>query len=106
MSCPNARFNEWVNGGWVTLTIRPGCALDWSSGGAHEEGWSYNHITWRLEGGLLSREMTTEARDCDGRHTHYSDTEARIEDIDSERRPAWNRVGESQRDYAAEAAGY
>jgi hypothetical protein len=106
VSGPNARFKEWANGCEVILTLRPGQSLNWETGGADEEGWSHTGVTWRLDGGMIRREITNDASDCDGRLTSEYDQVARIESIDSERRPNWCEVNSTQHDYAAEAAGY
>lgn len=110
----NARFKFSANIGkysgecnHVTITLKPGQSLSWGYGGPNEEGYSYCGYTWELDGGNLRMAMTSDASDCDGRLTQYRDYSARLEDLSrSGGFPQWREVDASQRDYAAEAAGY
>lgn len=102
----NARFCEWINGDWVTITLMPGRELQWERGEQTDEGWSMTGYSWLLEGGMICRSIVDDGADCDGRLTRYNMSMARIEEIDSDKRCQWHSVEETQRDYAAEAAGY
>ena len=104
---PNARFRQWINGDWVTITLVPGSELNWGYGGADEEGWHSISHSWLLEGGQINHSLVTDGCDCDGRLTNYRMSMARIEDIAMpERDPVWLSCEETQRDHQAEAAGY
>jgi hypothetical protein len=50
--------------------------------------------------------ITTDGTDCDGRLTQHTDLTARLEEISADGWPNWQVKDASQRDYAAEAAGY
>ena len=102
----NARFREWINGDWVTITLMPGRELNWETGGQTDEGWSCTSYSWLLEGGRICRSIVDDGTDCDGRLTRFHMSMARIEDIDQYKRVEWVSCEESQRDHAAEAAGY
>lgn len=102
----NARFREWINGGWVTLTLIPGREINWGRYERTDEGYNLTGYSWLLEQGNIHRSIVSDGSDCDGRLTHYHESEARIEDIDRNKRVQWHDFESSQRDYAAEAAGY
>ena len=102
----NARFRQWINGAWVTLTLTPGQELNWGHGGATEEGWSLVSHSWLLEGGTIHHSLVTDGCDCDGRLTNYRMSMARVEDISRDRDPVWLSCEETQRDQFAEAMGY
>ena len=104
----NARFREWINEGWVTITLSPGEELNWGRGGQTDEGWESTRYSWLLEGGNIHRTIVYDGADCDGRLTRFNECMARVEDIstDGKRRVEWASFESSQRDYAAEAAGY
>ena len=125
----NARFwVYWHDGSWVKLTLKPGQRIELHTGGQTDEGWSYTAYVYEHMGDRISREEHTASMDCDGRlDRHYAD-ECSLSELKSEpigeyrwdevqgnvfvpdpsgiRRPAWEKVRSSQRDYAAEAAGY
>ena len=104
---PNARFRQWINGDWVTLTLVPGRELNWGKSWGTDEGWSSVAHSWLLEGGRILHSLITDGCDCDGRLTNYRMSMARVEDIARpERDPVWLTCEETQRDYQAEAAGY
>lgn len=104
----NARFREWINGDWVTLTLEQDKQLNWERGEQTDEGWSMVGYSWLLEQGNIHRTIVSDGADCDGRLTRFNESMARIEDIstDGTRRVEWQSFESSQRDYAAEAQGY
>lgn len=115
----NARFWEWINGGWVKLTLRPEQMLEWYRWARHDEGWSSESIQWKHAMDRVVRESETDGTDCDGRLTQRTVTECLLERLtlctahkSSEREwtpvgvPEWEQVEASQRDYFAEAMGY
>lgn len=83
----NARFWEWINGGWVKITLRPGQSLSWYRRIRHEEGWSSEGIVWEHEIDFVSRHATYDGRDCDGRLMQGFASECYIEDL--QRYPAF-----------------
>lgn len=103
---PNARFKEWINGGWVTLTVRPGFELRWGKYYRTDEGWNSIAYTWRLDGGMIYRDWSSDGVDCDGRLSRAITDFSRIEDIANDQYVSWHTASAGQRDYAAEAAGY
>ena len=114
MADRNARFWTWVNDGLVKITLRDRQALNHSSFSRHDEGWSAEYETWSLWDGLVTREVTTDGTDCDGRLTNYYSDECPIEDLRHHEAydapeymvPEWRVMSQSQRDEYAEAAGY
>lgn len=111
----NVRFWTWTTAGWVKLTLRPGDRLAAYSGGPDEEGYSYTVETWEYDEEIpaIVGQVTTNAQDCDGRLDQRWDGEAtEYEDYEDPetgeivRRLKWEKCGSSQRDHAAEAAGY
>ena len=118
----NARFWQWVNCGWVKLTLRPDQQLSHSVFQRTDEGWERDTETWLLEDGVVVNSWLFEARDCDGRLDKHGERSAAIADLravdmfaetDGELPensgiwvPLWMKGDCGQRDYAAEAAGY
>ena len=112
----NARFWEFINGDAVKLTLKPGQRLEHCQHGPTDEGWSSTATSWQLDksGRFLRREITSDGRDCDGRHSSECDSIATADPADyvpmyytpELRRPNWLMAHSSQHDYTAEAAGY
>ena len=110
------RFWEYVNGGWVKLTLAPGQTLRHASGGPTDEGYHVDRVVYqRALDGSVTCWWATEARDCDGRLDQGgAATLDRIEPAEAEpdmERPAgyraiWASGASWQRDHAAEAMGY
>ena len=63
-----ARFWEWLNGGWVKISLRPGQKLTHFAYEDTDEGWSAASRTWENMNGYVEREYHCDSRDCDGRH--------------------------------------
>jgi len=115
-----ARFWVYANGGPVKITLAPGCSLSWSSGGACDEGYSYEQYRWENCRDSVTEEFYSSARDCDGRTEHSVEYECTRERLllgnlprpdaapfwDGVRWPDWKIVDSCRRDHAAEAAGY
>ena len=112
----NIRFWEFVNGSWVKLTLAPGQTLHHATGGPTDEGYSFECRAYNYDSSAVTREITCEARDCDGRlDRFYEQTLERIEVIAADPsmldhpagpRAVWADGQSSQRDYSAESAGY
>ncbi len=116
---PTARFWDWTDGCWVKLSIRPGAALHRTTGGPHEEGYSYTAEQWHHTGTGVRYERYTWGRDCDGRHESSAEAYCPLADLaavllnsqdglgtEAIRRPDWQPGESYQRDHTAEAAGY
>ena len=78
----------------------------------NEEGYTEEIQTFYRQGDYVISEVEEDSRDCDGRHSshrihrcHVSMLQARITP-EGVLIPKWERIEASQRDYAAEAAGY
>ena len=109
------RFWEFVNNSWVKITLAPGQILHHATGGPTDEGYSFEHVVYDYSG-AITREITCEALDCDGRlDRFYEQTLERIEltaagpsmmDHPAGPRAIWADGKSSQRDYPAESAGY
>ena len=109
----NARFWTFAHGSYVKVTVPIGATLHWSTCCKTDEGYSAEMETWSNDGFTLSRESGSDGRDCDGRLSSYCETRCPIADLQAGYRdengiafPQWELIDESQRDYAAEAAGY
>ncbi len=77
---PTARWWEWINDGWVKLTLKPDEVLEWHRGGLTDEGWTSEGLRWEYDAdfGYIERSYSSDSQDCDGRHGYYSDTRAHI----------------------------
>lgn len=117
----NLRFWDFVNGGWVKLTLPPdGTLRTHHRGGPTEEGYQWETESWWFDraDGLVHSMLTTNGRDCDGRYDSVQHVTCRVDFLtvnncvgpDGARLPmkcpAWTEFASAQRDYAAEAAGY
>lgn len=112
----NVRWWDWVNGGYVKLTLRPGQTLRHHQSWDTDEGWASESNEWHYcdESGKVFNNNCTDGRDCDGRLTRSCSSFFAVglercgnaADEDGIRYPMWERLRASQRDYAAEAMGY
>ena len=109
----NVRFNEFINGDVIVITLVPGGFCEHTEGGRTEEGFQYTSTEWSFdaERGLVTRQTHTQACDCDGRMDTSVTctcpvTELRANAYAGCAFPAWKRGSARQRDYSAEAAGY
>lgn len=108
-----ARFFEHATG-IVKIKINAGETLHHVSGGATDEGYSWEAKEYHFDGETLTCQWSTDARDCDGRMTRSGVSVCRADRLqagwhDAEngvRFPDWASHDERQRDYSAEAAGY
>ncbi|MBR0998800.1 hypothetical protein ABIF65_003718 [Bradyrhizobium japonicum] len=109
-----ARFWHYHKSGAVKIKLRPGQTVHHSHGGRTDEGWHRESNAFQFDGRTVTVEWCNDGADCDGRLTRsgishcaadrltagYHDTET------GESFPDWQEGESSQRDYAAEAAGY
>lgn len=102
------RINVWANGQITQITLKPHQPLTHASYGPTDEGWAGLAQTWEWDGGrYITRQCTSEGRDCDGGYRHDDDHIATVESMGDDRRPIWQRQGHSRVwDEFAEAAGY
>ena len=117
----NARF--WTmtpSADWVKITLRPGQPLKHHRGGPTEEGWHRQDTTFWLEDGFVHCATATDGTDCDGRLQTFCEVACHIDRLACRTPhessvgelppgtllPDWQKVDESQRDFAAEAMGY
>lgn len=126
---PNTTARFWVNldgGNTVLVKLRKGQEVSHVEGGQTDEGYSYTGRTWRFDGNFVTVSYATNAVDCDGRIHRSGSSSCTLADLqegyrspDDERYPfarngvilpiifpKWRETSASQRDYAAEAAGY
>ena len=108
-----ARFWIMHNGSPVRLGLCDGESITVSSGGPHEEGYSYTYNVYTREGDHIYLESTTNACDCDGPLDTYTDLECRLDEldewhysVDGIKFPHFHRIRSRQRDHYAEAMGY
>jgi hypothetical protein len=113
MKAKQARF--WIDykGGIVRLKINCGQTLSFSHGGLTDEGYSYTGESYNFDGAAVACDWATNARDCDGRHSHTGSAYCDVARLASGYRdesgvtfPAWEHGETEQRDYSAEAMGY
>lgn len=106
------KFLVWTHTGPVTLKLVEGGSLEHVSGGPTDEGYSYSRRVWLRTRNSILMEVTTDARDCDGRATTCDQYACPLDrlgaryDEDGHRYPDWVNINGSQRDYSAEAMGY
>jgi hypothetical protein len=119
---PTARF--WILGPGsepVRITLRPGQSLEWCEYSRHEEGWSSSHERWTYsiaqagQPARIVRESESDGTDCDGRMSTEHEGHATLDQLRTNAAllssfgllfPTWTEDDHSQRDYAAERAGY
>ena len=119
---PNFRFWQFVNNGWVRITLKPDQELTWSKSERHDEGWSSCCESWSLspEATVVVYKSSGDGTDCDGRHSsHWAGrffvrTGKYVPDFRYPEdktpvticRPDFIGLRSGQRDYTAEACGY
>jgi hypothetical protein len=130
----NARFWDFVNEGYVKLTLKPGQKIRFGHSGPDEEGWHYERYMFEhSDDGLgIVCHRASGGRDCDGRidegATHFAAYDrlavhgAFIQDEDRNpspesvarahhdgrriMQPDWNEIRHGIRDHSAELANY
>lgn len=114
----NARFWEFINNGWVKLTLEPGQALHHYVRHHTDEGYTDEGTKWKLSQRfpVVFRTFVQQGCDCDGRLDTYDLSKCSITNLrvnhtsfilkDGMSLPRWTQVKTEQRDYAAEAMGY
>lgn len=113
---PNFRFWQFVNGGWVKLTLRPLQRLTHHEFGRDEEGYAHTVETWDLNEAatVCGYQSHFEGRDCDGRISRYwvgefdrrTGTYVPAYAAPGLVRPDFVELSRRQRDYSAEAMNY
>lgn len=116
----NARFWEWINGGWVKLTLRRGQCLAHHTHRTTDEGWESKTNLWFYCNDFVTNTWVNRSKDCDGRLDSGGSVSCHVMGLRkrdmwmaieaSENRgifsPDWKKVDGWQRDHAAEAMGY
>ena len=109
-----------VLAGYRFLVLTEGApAIEAGESHEHEEGWSSTYVRWELDGDVVTYTSHSDGRDCDGRMSTTSTYSCRVAELASQeayapegetpppfRVPTWREGRASQRDYAAESAGY
>jgi hypothetical protein len=113
MTIKNARFWFYYNGDFVKLTLRPGQILHCAIHQPTDEGWTFDGEKFKHCGDHVAREFFTDGVDCDGRHSTHGELLCPLDQLaarwiveDGYAVPDWQDISRSQRDYAAEAAGF
>lgn len=80
----NAKFWVWHNSGWVRLKLRPGQEIAVESRGFTDEGFKeeYNTYCYDPHEDCIWSKYTSHERDCDGRHSHYSDCVCLVSELE------------------------
>lgn len=102
----NVRFVVWVNGGPVTITLRPDQTLRHHEFETTEEGWSSYSHEWFYDGTLVAREWVSDGSDCDGRLTRHNLDAWDGHTLNDHGFPEWKAGASWQRDYTAESMNY
>lgn len=94
---------------WVTLDGED--KLYFQQGGPDEEGYRLESTELWEDGEYVYREISVDARDCDGRITSHTLERAHQDELEAigdpgRKVPRWQVVERNQRDFQAEAAGY
>ena len=109
-----ARLWTFAHGSPVRLTIRAGSVVEWGESHATEEGYASESERFEFDGSTVTRESSTDGRDCDGRLSTHAVSECPVHLLRSHRFdgdagegwPDWRNVRRGQRDFSAEAMGY
>lgn len=110
-------FHLWVNGGFILFSIEEDDHIQFTTGGPHEEGYSYTDFYLCREKDEILVKRTNRCCDCDGPLTwEWSGYAYPLRDgfdshVDEETGQKFKllnfvQVKEEQRDYWAEQAGY
>ena len=116
----NARFWIWYLNSWVKLCLAPNQTVEFSCGGATEEGYSSTADVYTHEGDVVRSEYHNYSSDCDGPHEYHSESVCplgQLKAVDAFEYfnsaenvgiycPEWVRESAYQRDTYAEMAGY
>lgn len=116
MAMQNVHFWDFINGGPVKLTLKPGQKLHHYQAEPTDEGWHSELNIWEYVApdGYVLVEHESDGVDCDGRLSRGGHRWFYIEDAaegycpdeDGIVYPLWQSGEHWQRDYQAEAAGY
>ena len=91
----------------ITVTLLKGKHFREQSERRDEEGYSSRDVIISHKGSHLEMEVKSEASDCDGRVSSYTEYTWPIGgELQQSGVPKWKKIDSSQRDYAAERAGY
>lgn len=115
-----ARWWQWINNGWVRLSLVDGQTLRWSESHATDEGWSEECQEWSREGELIYRRGHCAGRDCDGLLVQSFNCVTTVEQLRANEPhedsihelppgamlPEWTKLNASVFDENAVAAGY
>ena len=105
------RFNQYINGGYVVVSLKDGERFEHTVGGPNDEGYSYETTAWERNGDLVVCEVSESARDCDGRLDRESSyvwdgLTTIVNSHSGVAMPSWTIEESHQRDHEAERAGY
>lgn len=118
----NVRFWDWINDGWVKITLRPGETIRREKSQTTDEGFCNSLETYLYDetDGSIMATYDSQSRDCDGLfyqgavlalvHTFWVDeSDERVRkqpDFPVGWHARWEPTERYQRDMTAEAAGY
>ena len=110
----NARFWQWVNDGWVKLTLKPYQSLHHCVSGPCDEGWFREANLWHHQGDRVVTELHSAGADCDGRHEYHYEGFCLLTDLGSRdadfadgiKGAPWTESSRVHYDQYAEMAGY
>ena len=109
----NARFWEFVNSGWVKITIRPGQYLRWGKAYLTDEGYNSVSKEWWFSQNGVNYIRHEASRDCDGGHScideYFSPVPMRFKEWDYSPNgavPDWRKKNSRCHDQFAEMMNY
>jgi hypothetical protein len=115
------RWWQYVDRGWVRLSIRDGQTIRWRESHATDEGWSESAEEWTRIGSKIYRWARSAGRDCDGYLVHEVNLEVDGSELSviephedfgkpflppGTLLPEWRRVSRYAYDEYAAMAGY
>jgi len=103
------RFIAWINGGGVTLKIKPSQTINHSQGQQTDEGYRRQSTTYEGVDDGVCRTICVNERDCDGQHRTITESFCswgRLKELDGY--PDWQCTssGRTHYDAHAQAMGY
>jgi hypothetical protein len=114
-----AIFLTWFNNKAIKVELKKGETKRFYKFEYHDEGWRSDSQEFTRNGHVINRIIFTDGTDCDGRLSFYNTDQCVIAELHAfvpdvshgekpsrDRFPLWVKKEYSQRDYAAEAAGY
>lgn len=119
----NARFWEYINDGWVKITVPEGQTRRWGKYYRTDDGWSSEGVFYENDGIVVIATNVNQGVDCDGRLSGGCKLFCQLERLQAKPvevvhpygdywyimpvpLPDWQKIESWQRDYTAESMNY